>query len=98
MFRQPTTTLLLRLCATGNSRRRIISLHNGPSQWRLFSGTNNSTPFQRSLHIALWPPLVFAQLLLTLWAYKVRDFANERGLNYGVVLDVDNLPKQVNIS
>ena len=26
---------------------------------------------RRSLHTALWPPLVFAQLLIVLWVYKV---------------------------
>lgn len=25
----------------------------------------------RPLHTALWPPLVFAQLLIVLWVYKV---------------------------
>jgi hypothetical protein len=26
---------------------------------------------QRPLHTALWPPLIFAQLLIVLWVYKV---------------------------
>jgi hypothetical protein len=52
---------------------------------------------RRSIHTALLPPLVFAQLLLALWAYKVRLIKQMR-VNICAVLYVDNLPKQVNIS
>jgi hypothetical protein len=50
----------------------------------------------RPLHTALWPPLVFAQLLIVLWAYKVGS--KQCGLKYAAVLDVDSLPEQVNLS
>lgn len=52
---------------------------------------------RRSIHTALWPPLVFAQLLLALWAYKVQLIKQMRA-NICAVLYVDNLPKQINIS
>ena len=39
-------------------------IHRIPSSARAINA-------HRSLHTALWPPLVFAQLLLALWAYKV---------------------------
>lgn len=51
--------------------------------------------FQRSLHTALWPPLVFAQLLVVLWVYKVRLW--QMRLKYAAVLDADSLPEQVNL-
>ena len=38
---------------------------------RLTADSELNTLRRRTLHTALWPPLVFGELLLALWAYKV---------------------------
>jgi hypothetical protein len=38
---------------------------------------------RRALHSALWPPIVVANLLLALWAYKVRFLIRENAAELG---------------
>ena len=62
------------------SRLRILPLHFE------FGIPLRAFAPHRSLHTALWPPLVFANILLALWAYKVRFvFSDNRRmrLNFG---------------
>jgi uncharacterized protein len=62
------TTQLLFL---GNRPYRFTVGYNYRNRRIFFPSTQGAIIAHHSLHTALWPPLVFAQLLLALWAYKV---------------------------
>lgn len=66
-MRHRTTQLL----CLGNRPSRLTFRYNYPNRRIFFPSVRGATGAHHSLHTALWPPLVFAQLLLSLWAYKV---------------------------
>lgn len=84
-------------CLLSTTRRHSLGLIPTRFVRPQLSPRNGPTALRRSIHTALWPPLVFAQLLLVLWAYKVQLIKQMRA-NICAVLYVDYLPEQVNIS